>query len=165
MQPHRWAAHQAPPGILQGLPFPSPMHENEKWKWSCSVVPTLSDPMDCSLLSPPNDYQRVLTSLGKKLKSNRIFTTFYFQVIRREKMQQEDQAVYQLSLLTNLKPRRARQSQVPHKWYITLIHILPKMLNLNVIKPLHLTFSSYKIYKTGKQNNTARRQSDSKGQT
>ena len=24
-----------------GLPFPSPMHESEKWKWSCSV---LSDP-------------------------------------------------------------------------------------------------------------------------
>ena len=21
-----------------GLPFPSPMHESEKWKWSCSVV-------------------------------------------------------------------------------------------------------------------------------
>ena len=30
------------PGILQarsGLPFPSPMHESEKWKWSCSVMP------------------------------------------------------------------------------------------------------------------------------
>ena len=31
------------PGILQarnwsGLPFPSPMHESEKWKWSCSVM-------------------------------------------------------------------------------------------------------------------------------
>ena len=31
------------PGILQqehwsGLPFPSSMHESEKWKWSCSVV-------------------------------------------------------------------------------------------------------------------------------
>ena len=32
-----------------GLPFPSPIHESEKWKWSCSVVPTLHDPMDCSL--------------------------------------------------------------------------------------------------------------------
>ena len=47
------------PGILQartlewehwsGLPFPSPMHESEKRKWSHSVAPTLSDPMDCSL--------------------------------------------------------------------------------------------------------------------
>ena len=31
------------PGILQaehrtGLPFPSPVHESEKWKWSCSAV-------------------------------------------------------------------------------------------------------------------------------
>ena len=31
------------PGILRqehwsGLPFPSPMHETEKWKWSCSVM-------------------------------------------------------------------------------------------------------------------------------
>ena len=28
-----------------GLPFPSPVHESEKWKWSRLV----SDPMDCSL--------------------------------------------------------------------------------------------------------------------
>ena len=50
-------AHQAPPSLgfsrqehWSGLPFPSPMHESEKWKWSCSVAQsclTLSDPMDC----------------------------------------------------------------------------------------------------------------------
>ena len=39
------AAPQAPPSLgfsrqehWSGLPFPSPMHENEKWKWICSVV-------------------------------------------------------------------------------------------------------------------------------
>ena len=39
------AAYQAPPSIgfsrqenWSGLPFPSPMHESEKWKWSRSVV-------------------------------------------------------------------------------------------------------------------------------
>ena len=39
------AAHQAPPSLgfsrqehWSGLPFPSPMHENKKWKWSHSVV-------------------------------------------------------------------------------------------------------------------------------
>ena len=39
------AAHQAPPSLgfsrqehWSGLPFPSPMHESEKWKWSRSVV-------------------------------------------------------------------------------------------------------------------------------
>ena len=38
------AAHQAPLSLgfsrqehWSGLPFPSPMHESEKWKWSCSV--------------------------------------------------------------------------------------------------------------------------------
>ena len=37
--------HQAPPSLgfsrqehWSGLPFPSPMHESEKWKWSRSVV-------------------------------------------------------------------------------------------------------------------------------
>ena len=32
-----------------GLPFPSPMHETEQWKWSCSVVSNSHDPMECSL--------------------------------------------------------------------------------------------------------------------
>ena len=32
-----------------GLPFPSPIHESEKWKWSRSVVSNSSDPMNCSL--------------------------------------------------------------------------------------------------------------------
>ena len=39
------AAHQAPLSLRfsrqerwSGLPFPSPMHESEKWKWSRSVV-------------------------------------------------------------------------------------------------------------------------------
>ena len=40
------AAHQALPSLgfsrqehWSGLPFPSPMHESEKWKWSRSVMP------------------------------------------------------------------------------------------------------------------------------
>ena len=39
------SVHQALPSLgfsrqehWSGLPFPSPMHESEKWKWSCSVV-------------------------------------------------------------------------------------------------------------------------------
>ena len=39
------AAHQAPPSLgfsrqeyWSGLPFPSPVHESEKWKWSHSVM-------------------------------------------------------------------------------------------------------------------------------
>ena len=45
------ASHQAPPSLgfsrqehWSGLPFPSPMHESEKWKWSRSVVSNSSRP-------------------------------------------------------------------------------------------------------------------------
>ena len=45
------AAYQSPPSLgftrqehWSGLPFPSPMHENEKWKWSRSVVSDSSRP-------------------------------------------------------------------------------------------------------------------------
>ena len=49
------AAHQAPQSLgfsrqehWSGLPFPSPMHESEKWKASHSVVSDSSRPTDCS---------------------------------------------------------------------------------------------------------------------
>ena len=45
------AAHQAPPSLgfsrqehWSGLPFPSPMHESEKWKWSRPVMSDSSTP-------------------------------------------------------------------------------------------------------------------------
>ena len=51
------SAHQAPPSLgfsrqehWSGLPFPSPMPESEKWKWSRSVVSDSSRP---HRLSPP----------------------------------------------------------------------------------------------------------------
>ena len=51
------AAHQPPPSLgfsrqehWSGLPFPSPMHESEKWSRSVAQsCPTLSDLTDCSL--------------------------------------------------------------------------------------------------------------------
>ena len=45
------SSHQAPPSLgfsrqehCSGSPFPSPMHESEKWKWSLSVVSDSSRP-------------------------------------------------------------------------------------------------------------------------
>ena len=45
------ASHKAPPSLgfsrqehWSGLPWPSPMHESEKWKWRCSVVSDSSWP-------------------------------------------------------------------------------------------------------------------------
>ena len=67
------AAHQAPPSLgfsrqeqWSGLPFPSPMHESEKWKWSRSVV---SDPQRPRGLQPsrllrPWDYPDKCAGVG-----------------------------------------------------------------------------------------------------
>ena len=55
------AAHQAPLSLglsrqehWSGLPFPSPMHESEKWKWSCSVVSVLATPWTAAYQAPPS---------------------------------------------------------------------------------------------------------------
>ena len=56
------AAHQAPlsPGFSRqeywsGLPFPSPMHGSEKWKWSCSVsVRRFVTPWTTAYQAPPS---------------------------------------------------------------------------------------------------------------
>ena len=37
-----------------GLPFPSPKHESEKWKWSRSVVPNLATPWTAAYQAPPS---------------------------------------------------------------------------------------------------------------
>ena len=66
-------AHQTPPSLgfsrqehWSGLPFPSPMHESEKWKWSRSVV---SDPQRPHRLQPsrllrPWDFPGKSTGVG-----------------------------------------------------------------------------------------------------
>ena len=67
------SAHQASPSLgfsrqehWSGLPFPSSMHESEKWKWSCSVV---SDPQQPHGLQPtrllrPWDFPGKSTGVG-----------------------------------------------------------------------------------------------------
>ena len=59
------------PGILQArtvewLPFPSPMHESEKWKWSCSVVSDSSRPhgLWSTRLLRPWDFPGKSTGVG-----------------------------------------------------------------------------------------------------
>ena len=59
------------PGILQarnwsGLPFPSPMHESEKWKWSCSVMSDSQRPHGLQLtrLLHPWDFPGKSTGVG-----------------------------------------------------------------------------------------------------
>ena len=55
------AAHQAPLSLgfsrqehWSGLPFPSPMHESEKWKWSRSVLSDSATPWIAAYQAPPS---------------------------------------------------------------------------------------------------------------
>ena len=55
------AAHQTPPSQgfsrqehWSGLPFPSPRHESEKWKWSCSVEFDSATPRTAAHQAPPS---------------------------------------------------------------------------------------------------------------
>ena len=55
------AVHQAPPSLgfsrqehWSGLPFPSPMHESEKWKWSHSVVSDSGTLWTAAYQAPPS---------------------------------------------------------------------------------------------------------------
>ena len=67
------AAHQAPPSLgfsrqehWSGLPFPSPMHESEKWKGSRSVVSDslLPHGLQPTRLLCPRDFPGKSTGLG-----------------------------------------------------------------------------------------------------
>ena len=67
------AAHQAPPSLgfsrqehWSGLPFPSPMHESEKWKWSRSVLSDSSGPhgLQPTRLLCPWDFPGKSTGVG-----------------------------------------------------------------------------------------------------
>ena len=67
------AAHQAPPSLglskqehWSGLPFPSPMHESEKWKWSHSVMSDSSKPhgLQPTRLLHPWDFPGKSTGVG-----------------------------------------------------------------------------------------------------
>ena len=67
------AAHQAPLSLgfsrqehWSGLPFPSPMHEHEKWKWSHSVVSDSSWPhgLQPTRILHPWDFPGKSTGVG-----------------------------------------------------------------------------------------------------
>ena len=67
------AAHQASPPLgfsrqehWSGLPFPSPMNESEKWKWSRSVVSNSSRPrgLQPTRLLRPWDFPGKSTGVG-----------------------------------------------------------------------------------------------------
>ena len=109
------SAHQAPPSLGSsrqehwgGLPFPSPMSESEKWKWSRWVCPALSDPVDCSLpgSSVHGIFQARLLEWGAIAFSNRAvkisFLVIHLQCISSPKINicgiNSDLSVFQVPL-------------------------------------------------------------------
>ena len=67
------AGYQASPSLglsrqehWSGLPFPSPMHESEKWKWSHSVVSNSEQPhgLQPTRLFRPGDFPGNSTGVG-----------------------------------------------------------------------------------------------------
>ena len=78
------AAHQAPPSLgfsrqehWGGLPFPSPMHESEKWKWSRSVMSDSLRPhgLQPTRLPCPWDFPGKNTGVGSHFLLQGIFQT------------------------------------------------------------------------------------------
>ena len=73
VRPHRRQPTKAPMSLgfsrqehWSGLPFPSPMHESEKWKWSRSVVSDSSQPrgLQPTRLLHPWDFLGKSTGVG-----------------------------------------------------------------------------------------------------
>ena len=80
------AAQQAPPSLgfsrqehWSGLPFPSPMHESEKWKWSRSVVsdPSLPHGLQLTRLLRSWDFPVKSTGVGCHCLLPRVESTVY----------------------------------------------------------------------------------------
>ena len=90
------AAHQAPLFLgfsrqehWSGLPFPSPMHESEKWKWSRSVVSDSSQPhgLQPTRLLRPWDFPGKSTGMGCQSLLQGIFLTEELNLSRRRQWQ------------------------------------------------------------------------------
>ena len=85
------AAHQAPPPLVSsrqehwsGLPFPSPMHESETWKWSRVLL--FTTPWTAAYQAPPSmGFSRQEYQSGLPLPSLGHFTTEYQKAIKKKK--------------------------------------------------------------------------------
>ena len=119
------AAHQAPPSLglsrqehRSGLPFPSPMHESEKWKWSCSVV---SDPQRPHGLQP----SRVLRPWDFPGKSTGVGCHFLLQCMKMKSESEVSQSCPTLSDPMDF----VAFSQVFVNWFLHFLHFVFKVFD------------------------------------
>ena len=135
------AAHQAPPSLgfsrqehWSGLPFPSPMHESEKWKWSLSVVSDPSWPhgLQPTRLLRPWDLPGKSTGVGNmqqggsKKKKGKKESAAAQERERRERLDQ---------LFQTWKMEVARECRQPLKIGKTRDNFSPRASRRNVVLP------------------------------
>ena len=119
------AARQAPPSLgfsrqehWSGLPFPSPMHESEKWKGSCSVVSNSSQPHgpQPTRLLCPWDFLGKSTGVGCHCLLQEVQLAFIHSKERAGWITYTDSSAFQLTN-ANEKPK----SKTAH-WYSPIGH-------------------------------------------
>ena len=111
------AAHPAPPSLgfsrqehWSGLPFPSPMHESKKWKWSRSVVSdsSWSHGLQPTRLLCPWDFPSKSTGVGSHCLLC-LLMALYLKgrprdyIIKWNKSDRERQLSYDIVYIWNLK--------------------------------------------------------------
>ena len=130
------AAHQAPPSLgfsrqepWSGLPFPSPMHESEKWKWSRSVV---SDPQRRHGLQPtrllhPWDFPGKSTGVGWPMFIAALFTiaTIWKLVFAEKWMDKEDMAYINMAYYISYFQQDA--------WIRRILHLVKQVRERQVV--------------------------------
>ena len=123
------AAHQAPPSLgfsrqehWSGLPFPSPMHESEKWKWSRSVVFDSSQPcgLQPSRLLCPWDFPRKSTGVGCHCPLKRVQNSCVWK-----------RSQYESGTWTVLNGRNRREDIFV--WWEACLKVLPKKVDFLVL--------------------------------
>ena len=121
------AAYKAPPSLgfsrqehWSGLPFPSPMHESEKWKWSHAVLSDSSRPhgLQPTRLLYPWDFPGKSTGMGCHCYINICYNLTNLESMLNERKQsaKNDSIWYHLDEMSRRAKSRKESTLEPEKW-------------------------------------------------
>ena len=156
------AAHQAPPSLgfsrqehWSGLPFPSPMHVSERWKWSHSVVSDSYRPhgLQPTRLLHPWDFPGKSTGVGCHcLLHSRIVGGFFTSWAIREALVRSEQW-HKINWVDSLNPHLITMLKIFNNFPLIIEHYLLKSTYTEVIFAVKVIFvivrwySKYFFYK------------------
>ena len=124
------AAHQAPPSLgfsrqehWSRLPFPFPMHESEKWKWSRSVVSDSSRPhgrQSTRLLLHPCDFPGKSTGVGCHCLLQ-VLCVFYHNflnwgILTKKKKKKKKKRIWVLPFICLWSIQRCLEHHISGEW-------------------------------------------------